>query len=186
MSGGDSQLSSIGKVYNDIAKIRPDIIKTLADDWVLDSGNYYHGIPGKNNKRPLLFYENNRIVAAIARRTVSGYGIWGRHKSLPKPTEEQKEALDTLHFLGKKYSVNIPIGRGHIQFFNNYEVFHAREGYIDSAENTRHIVRLHLRVDRIEWERSNHLKGANEQDPNKGWEEIWNFKPFTPIDQLAK
>ncbi|KAJ3094506.1 hypothetical protein HK100_006117 [Physocladia obscura] len=180
-SGGDSTLASIGKVYNDIAKSRPDIVKVLADDWTLDIGNYFHGTPGRSQTRPLLFHENGRLLAAIARRSVTGYGIWGRHKSLPKITEEQKEALDTLHFLGRKHSLNIPIRRGDIQFLNNYEVFHAREAYTDGAENQRHLVRLFLRVDRIEWERSEHLKGTSSKDVDELAEEIWNLKPFAPV-----
>ncbi|KAJ3339093.1 hypothetical protein HDU83_007787 [Entophlyctis luteolus] len=175
-TGGDSQLASIGRVYNDIAKTRPDIIKTLSEDWVVDIGNYNGGKPGAHEKRPLLFHENGRIIAAIARRSVTGYGIWGRHKSLPAVTEEQKEALDTLHFLGAKHGFNIPLRRGDIQFLNNYEVFHAREGYTDSAENHRHLVRLWLRSNRIEWERSEFLKGAVEHVEEK--EEVWNFEPL--------
>ncbi|KAJ3135562.1 hypothetical protein HK100_002615 [Physocladia obscura] len=156
-TGGDSLMSSIGKVYNDIAKTRPDIIKVLADDWILD-----------------------QILAAIARRPVTGYGILGRHKSLPQPTEEQKEALDTLHFLAAKYSVNIPISCGDIQFFNNYEVFHAREGYIDSKEHTCHLVRLTLHSSRIEWEQSDYLKGKEERFIQEGKEELWDFNPAAP------
>jgi hypothetical protein len=34
--GGESKLSSSWKVYNELAKTRPDIIKTLAEDWVFD------------------------------------------------------------------------------------------------------------------------------------------------------
>ncbi|KAJ3120514.1 hypothetical protein HK100_012756 [Physocladia obscura] len=186
-TGGDSTLSSIGRVYNDIAKTRPDIIKTLADDWILDHGNTFRGTPGKFAKRPLLFHENGRIIAAIARRSVTGYGIWGRHKSLPRATEEQKEALDTLHFLGRKHSLNIPIRRGDIQFLNNYEVFHAREAYTDSAEKQRHLVRLYLRIDRIEWERSEHLKGniTKKDEVADLADEIWNFKPHAPIKIAA-
>lgn len=34
--GGESQLASAWKVYNEIAKSRPDLIRTLAEDWVID------------------------------------------------------------------------------------------------------------------------------------------------------
>ncbi|KAI9328462.1 hypothetical protein DFJ73DRAFT_903250 [Zopfochytrium polystomum] len=180
-SGGDSQLASVGKVYNDIAKTRPDVIATLASKWTLDIGNYLHGTPGNHVERPLLYYDNGRIVAAIARRSVTGYGIWGRHKSLPKVTEEQKEALDTLHFLGAKHGVNIPIRRGDIQFLNNYEVFHAREEYKDSEETQRHLVRLWLSTERIQWEKSDsgHLKGEGKTrfEKEDDAEETWNFDP---------
>ncbi|KAI8808193.1 putative TfdA family oxidoreductase [Cladochytrium replicatum] len=173
--GGESQVASIGRVYNDIAKYRPDVVRTLASNWLLDNSNYPHGKAGDFADRPLLYYENNRIVAAIARRSVTGYGIWGRHKSLPRATEEQKEALDTLHFLGEKHGLTIPIRRGDIQFLNNYEVFHARQGYEDSEENTRHLVRLWLKSERIEWKNSEHLNGKKERYESNGTEK-WNFE----------
>ena len=34
--GGESQLSSAWKVYNELASSRPDLIYTLTEDWVID------------------------------------------------------------------------------------------------------------------------------------------------------
>lgn len=34
--GGESQLASAWKVYNEIAASRPDLIRTLAEDWIID------------------------------------------------------------------------------------------------------------------------------------------------------
>jgi len=34
--GGESKLASSWRVYNEIAKTRPDLIKVLAEPWVLD------------------------------------------------------------------------------------------------------------------------------------------------------
>ena len=35
--GGRTLVSSAWQVYNDLAARRPDILQTLADDWVLDT-----------------------------------------------------------------------------------------------------------------------------------------------------
>jgi hypothetical protein len=35
-SGGESQICSSGRVYNELARERPDLIHTLAEDWVVD------------------------------------------------------------------------------------------------------------------------------------------------------
>jgi len=35
-NGGESKLASSWRVYNELAKSRPDLIKTLAEDWVFD------------------------------------------------------------------------------------------------------------------------------------------------------
>lgn len=34
--GGESKLASSWRVYNELAKTRPDLIKTLAEDWTFD------------------------------------------------------------------------------------------------------------------------------------------------------
>jgi hypothetical protein len=37
VAGGESLLASAGKIYNEIAATRPDVIHTLADDgWIFD------------------------------------------------------------------------------------------------------------------------------------------------------
>ncbi|KAI9359200.1 hypothetical protein DFJ73DRAFT_117566 [Zopfochytrium polystomum] len=178
-SGGDTQLSSVGQVYNALARTRPDIVATLAQDWVLDIGNYFHGVPGRHAVRPLLTYDrdNGRVVAAIARRSVTGFGIWGRHRSLPPVSDAQKEALDSLHFLAAARSVSVPVRRGDMQFVNNYEVFHAREAYVDEPLRTRHLVRLWLASDRVAWaDGARHWKGQGETRFERvGDEEVWNF-----------
>jgi hypothetical protein len=35
-TGGESLLASSGRVYNELVETRPDLIKTLAEDWVID------------------------------------------------------------------------------------------------------------------------------------------------------
>ena len=35
-AGGESKLASTWRVYNELAKTRPDIINTLASDWIFD------------------------------------------------------------------------------------------------------------------------------------------------------
>jgi len=35
-SGGESKLASSWRVYNELAKTRPDVIKTLSGDWTFD------------------------------------------------------------------------------------------------------------------------------------------------------
>jgi hypothetical protein len=35
-AGGESQLASSWRIYNELAKTRPDLVRTLAEDWVVD------------------------------------------------------------------------------------------------------------------------------------------------------
>ncbi|KAJ3962407.1 hypothetical protein N0V92_000884 [Colletotrichum tropicale] len=107
--GGTSKLASIARVYNEIAKTRPDLIHTLTQDWQFE-------------------------------------------------VEGQAEALDTLHFLGEKFAVSLDFQKGDIQYANNMGIFHARDGFTDTQEQQRHLLRQWLRDPEYAWETPEPLK----------------------------
>lgn len=148
--GGTSWLSSSGRIYNELAATRPDLVKVLSDsDWPLDS---FGGDPGYTT-RPLLFYESEggHIVIQFSRRLLTGYGAQKRSAHIPPITEAQAEALDAVHFIAEKYSLGFNLQKGDIQFINNLGLVHARDGFTNSPEKTRHLVRLWLRNDELAW-----------------------------------
>lgn len=57
-----------------------------------------------------------------------------RSANIPPITEAQAEALDTLHFLAEKHAVTLDFRQGDIQYANNLSIFHARDGFTDTAE----------------------------------------------------
>ncbi|KAL4789768.1 hypothetical protein BDV19DRAFT_382873 [Aspergillus venezuelensis] len=116
--GGQSYLSSSWHVYNELARTRPDLIRTLAEPW--------------------------RLIIQYARRNFTGY--WGKPRSatLPPITEAQAEALDALHYLAERSSVSLDFHKGDIQVVNNLSIFHTRAKFTDSGEKRRHLVRLWL------------------------------------------
>lgn len=63
--------------------------------------------------------------------TMSALGEIPRGKHLPPITEAQAEALDTLHFLGERFSVSTNFEKGDMQYVNNVAIFHARDGFTD-------------------------------------------------------
>ncbi|MCJ1459017.1 hypothetical protein MMC28_009394 [Mycoblastus sanguinarius] len=152
--GGQSKLSSSWRVYNELAKTRPDLIATLAEDWVTDNfGNPEHPY----YKRPLLHYlpasdENEeRIVIQYARRTFTGYQALPRSPKIPPITEAQAEALDALHFLAERFHAGLDFRQGDVQYVNNLSIFHARDGFKDTHGQQRHLVRLWLRDPEYAW-----------------------------------
>lgn len=50
-------------------------------------------------------------------------------------TPIQVEALDALHFLAEKFHVAMKLEKGDMQFVNNLSMIHARNSYVDDAEN---------------------------------------------------
>ncbi|KAF4123821.1 Taurine catabolism dioxygenase TauD, TfdA family [Geosmithia morbida] len=153
--GGASKLASTWRVYNEIARTRPDLIHTLSGTWDLEVFDKTDGKPWI--ERPLLNLlpatnENpQRVTLQYARRSLVGFGALPRGTNVPPITEAQAEALDTLHFTGEKYCVNTKFQKGDIQYINNLAIFHARDGFVDQGENQRHLLRLWLRDPENAW-----------------------------------
>ncbi|KIH93273.1 taurine catabolism dioxygenase TauD [Sporothrix brasiliensis 5110] len=149
--GGESYLSSSYRVYNELAKTRPDLIKTLAEPWAFDS---FGKTEAKYVLRPLLHRvpdDSDRLVIQYARRAFTGY--WGlpRSSDIPAITEAQAEALDAVHYTAERNAVALHFRRGDIQFANNLSIFHARGAFTDSPEKQRHLLRLWLRDPENAW-----------------------------------
>ena len=166
--GGTSRISSAGRVYNALAATRPDLVRTLAEPWPLDS---FGGDPGYTT-RPLLYYEDGHIIIQYSRRHFTGYGKQTRSPNIPPITEAQAEALDAIHFLAEEYSLALNFQKGDIQYINSLGLLHARDAFRDSEQHTsviyirlsvihdfivtcvlcrRHLIRLWLRNDELAW-----------------------------------
>jgi alpha-ketoglutarate-dependent taurine dioxygenase len=74
-----------------------------------------------------------RISLQYGRRYFVGFGALPRSADIPPITEAQAEALDTLHFTGEKFCVNTEFQKGDIQYVNNLDIFHARDGFVDEG-----------------------------------------------------
>lgn len=136
-AGGTSRLASTYRVYNELAATRPDIIHTLSENWTAE----IVGTPGENVAvRPLLYFQPatseipERMILQYARRNFTGFGALPRSSDIPPITEAQAEALDTLHFLGERFNLGLDFRQGDIQLVNNLALFHARDGFTDTAE----------------------------------------------------
>ncbi|KAH7024624.1 TfdA family taurine catabolism dioxygenase TauD [Microdochium trichocladiopsis] len=155
LHGGASKLASTWRVYNEIARTRPDLIHTLAENWDVE---VFDHVAGKEwSTRPLVFHQPaspstpERVILQYARRYFVGFGALPRSHNIPPITEAQAEALDTLHFLGEKFCVNTSFEKGDIQYVNNLAVFHARDGFVDGEGKHRHLLRLWLRDSENAW-----------------------------------
>ncbi|KAK6514634.1 hypothetical protein TWF281_004832 [Arthrobotrys megalospora] len=163
--GGTSRIASSWKVYNEIARTRPDLIDTLAKKWPLDS---FGGNP-PYTERPLLFYEEGKIILQYSRRHFTGYLSQRRSPDIPPTTEAQAEALDAIHFTAEKYSLALNFQKGDVQFINSLGLVHARDGFRDDEKNTRHLIRLWLRNDELAWKTPHELRHI--------WDRLYTLKP---------
>jgi len=108
--------------------------------------------------RPLLYHQPatltgtpERVLIQYARRSFTGFGALPRSTDIPPITEAQAEALDTLHFLAEKFAVSLDFQRGDVQYVNNLSIFHARDGFTDTLEKQRHLIRFWLRDPEYAW-----------------------------------
>ncbi|KIJ28142.1 hypothetical protein M422DRAFT_37443, partial [Sphaerobolus stellatus SS14] len=106
--GGISRISSSWRVYNELAKKRPDLIKTLAEPWAVDG----FGADPPYTSRPLLYYLDQKLIIQYARRYFTGFLALPRSSNIPPITEAQAEALDTLHFLAEEFSLGLNFQKG--------------------------------------------------------------------------
>ncbi|KAJ7156519.1 hypothetical protein C8R43DRAFT_1125712 [Mycena crocata] len=144
-TGGLSQLSSVGQLYNTFADTRRDILRTLAD-------KYYSRYDVEGS--PIIHFAEGRVVAQYGRRAFFPF-FEDQSDEYPLPcfmadnvpplTTEQHLALDALHFTAEDASLDIDLQPGDLEFFNNLSIFHARTASEDSPTNTRHLLRIWLR-----------------------------------------
>jgi hypothetical protein len=111
-----------------------------------------------------------------------------RSSSIPPITEAQAEALDTLHFLAEKHALSLDFQKGDIQFVNNLSIFHARDGFKNTAEKQRHLVRLWLRDEEFAWRIPEELTGRFDKVfkgvTKKG--QIFPLEPFVRSAALGR
>ncbi|RCH93472.1 hypothetical protein CU097_011756 [Rhizopus azygosporus] len=176
--GGKSRIASSWTVYNELAKTRPDLIHTLAQDWPFQNDLNKEKEP--YYLRPLLYYVDNKLIIQYARRNFTGFGKNPRREDIPPITEAQAEALDALHFTAEKYNLGIDFKKGDIQYINNLSIFHARDGYTDSPKNTRHLLRHWLHPDNA-WKLPPQLESTWDKIYHQEREEIFPLEATVRI-----
>lgn len=113
-SGGLSQLSSVGQTYNHLSSTRRDVLRELAkDDW-------------KNklfpNGKSLIFSNGDDVISSYSRRPF--FGFYEADADVPPLSENKHLALDAIHFTAEKFSLDLELQVGDLEYANNQTVFH--------------------------------------------------------------
>jgi hypothetical protein len=184
--GGDFQIASSGRVYNEIAAKRPDVIHTLAaNEWIFDR---FSEPPSWDVRPVLLPFGPHGPSFFYSRRPLTGSPVSPRTLGIPAMTERQAEALDMVHFTAMENQLRISAQKGDIILINNLAVMHARTSFVDAPGQQRHVMRMWLRNEQLQWPKPDIVKPLFElkYSKNSPWCQlpVWHAEPPTVPERL--
>lgn len=142
-SGGASAIASTVAVYNEMLRRRPDLVEELIRPWYRDRRGEIP--PGKQEwfEMPVFNFNDGYFLCNWQSYYIRSVQ---RFEALPRFTEKQVEALDTMSALAHELRFEMAFEPGDIQFLHNHVTVHARTGFIDwpEPERRRHLLRLWL------------------------------------------
>lgn len=102
--------------------------------------------PPKRKDWPLLFPgEDRNPFFSYSRYALTGFPGDPKPEFLPRLTEIQADAMDTIEFLASESCVALPQRKGDIHLVNNFSHLHARRRWAEDSGNCeRHLMRLSL------------------------------------------
>lgn len=179
--GGDLYLANIHDIIREIASSRPDIVTTLQEPFL----NINAKAENAYDERPLLFtLPSGHMAVQASRSRLFGTACRPRPASLPPLTPQQEEAIDALHAAGQTVAKRVDMRAGDMLFFNNLQMMHSRDAFVDGdeEENTtrRYLLRLILHDDRADgsWEIPPQLASTwNELYDHADEEEVFAIHP---------
>lgn len=143
-SGGMSKLVSVGTIYNEVLRRRPDLIDVLQQPFHFDArGQHPSGL--KVQSVPIFNFFQGKLSALYKRRYLMAAQ---RFTDVPRLTEGQQQAIDLVEQICNDPSIQLGfyMKPGDVQIANNYSVLHARTKYEDFREPNarRHLLRIWL------------------------------------------
>ncbi|KAB5580836.1 taurine catabolism dioxygenase TauD [Coniochaeta sp. 2T2.1] len=173
-AGGKCIIASCYTVYNVLAASRPDLVRVLA------RSNWPFALP-RFKCRPVIFYENSKLIMNFGRTPLLGSAIHPRPVRLPSLTPRQVEALDAIEAIAQATQLEIQTQAGDMHFINNLAVLHRREGFAngESSMEKRHLVRMRLRDSQLGWKIPGPLTTEWEDAFEKeDAEKVWHLEPM--------
>ena len=101
--------------------------------------------------RPLLYYHGGRILFNCSRYSLEGSKELIRAADLPCVSEVQREALDVIQSIAERHQVTLHMQPGDLTFINNFAMLHSRQAFEDDDVNSRYLVLLWLKNERLAW-----------------------------------
>ena len=143
--GGRSLLVSATTVFNEMRRLRPDLLKLLMEPTGMDRRGEVPEGELPYLVVPVFSWYAGRITPFYQRQYIDSSQ---RFPDAPRLTEKHVEALDFFDELSNSPELNfsMQLRRGDIQFVYNHNLLHDRTGFEDwpEFERHRHLLRLWL------------------------------------------
>ena len=130
-------------VYNEILRQHPEYLARLYEGFIWNRiETYPKETPFSNFKVPAF----SAAQGVVSCRFHPGWIRGGMKKANQVLTARETEIFDFIAETAEKHSFAFPLHDGDIAFFNNYTVFHGKEGYkpIENEDHKRVLLRIWL------------------------------------------
>jgi hypothetical protein len=147
-SGGTSKVISSIALRDEVARLRPDLVPVLQQDW-------YHSYQGTQDpvqppyyRCPIVGDDPDWFCARTNRKNTDA--AQRDFDEVPRLSAAQREVLDLLDQLmpSDKLCYSMELEQGDLQLLNNYVTLHSRTPFedFDTPDRKRHLLRLWLAV----------------------------------------
>jgi hypothetical protein len=146
-SGGISRIASSTAIFNEIARLRPDLAQVLQEPFHFDS-RAQNPWDVQVQSVPIFTYHDGHLNALYKRRYVE---LAQRFEDVARLSEAQIEAMDMVDAiaLDPAFHLEYQMQPGDLSFVNNFTCFHSRTRYVDQDDpaQRRRMLRLWLTLD---------------------------------------
>lgn len=145
MSGGLSKFVSSVRLYNEVLRLRPDLLDALTAPYCWTKHGEAEAGERPYYESPAFNFLDGKLCTAFGpQHMIKGHAL----PDAPDMTPRQREAIDFISDLAEEYHAAMQFERGDIQFLNNYTALHTRTAFVDWPEPDRKRVlwRLWLRI----------------------------------------
>ncbi|PWN34744.1 Clavaminate synthase-like protein [Meira miltonrushii] len=195
LEGGESDIASAQRVWNELQATRPDVAKTLASPiWNFDrKGEVSKGekgwytmpvfmLPKGQPADRLIVHWDPYYIRSVTRHVEAGH--------MPPVSEAQLEAMKVLEETAQRLSLHMILAVGDIQFVADTHVLHARTAYKDypAPAPRRHLLRLWLATPEGEdplnlgWTSGWQTPFHDSKHPRRGGIQVDDTPPRCPLD----
>jgi hypothetical protein len=108
-----------------------------------------------------LYYHGGHVILNLAREPLIGLQSVPRAENIPELSSKQREALDLIESLAQEGQLILATEPGDLTFINNHALLHSREGFEDSPNATRYLMRMWLKNKSLAWKLPRSLQEGN-------------------------